>query len=325
MAGKITYNPMSKEFQDECKKLGLSGRQLTALYKREGRSIEKGVYVGGGRSKNWRISVSLDGENFFWVVAIDGRLIKNPTKEDLIGTKLKSYNGTNICPICREEWEREEKELTDKSILYPKNSRRNIDVNGNLVDKFVCYRHSSINYQKYVTDSVHNIKKSLSDRRTDNLRDPIKIFGDNCEKLTEKWLGAKRLSVKYDNYSNLPLDHDHISKHIMIMVGDELIDLYGKVPQTKGVHLGMDGRWICNTKNERNKKFDILIFYCISEDGETVERIYFFYKNDMQKSISITKNLILKGCEHHEECKITDDQIFININKIWNEIINKKI
>lgn len=41
MEKKITYNPMSKEFQDECKRLGLTGRELTAKYKKEGRYIEK--------------------------------------------------------------------------------------------------------------------------------------------------------------------------------------------------------------------------------------------------------------------------------------------
>lgn len=40
----MTYNPMSKEFQDECKKLGLTGRQLTEKYRKEGKGIEKGKY-----------------------------------------------------------------------------------------------------------------------------------------------------------------------------------------------------------------------------------------------------------------------------------------
>lgn len=44
---KNTYNPMSKEFQDEAKILGLTGRQLTLKYKKEGKPIEKGVYKGG--------------------------------------------------------------------------------------------------------------------------------------------------------------------------------------------------------------------------------------------------------------------------------------
>ena len=38
------YNPMSKEFQDECKKLGLTGNQA-AKKKREGKSLEKGIYI----------------------------------------------------------------------------------------------------------------------------------------------------------------------------------------------------------------------------------------------------------------------------------------
>lgn len=38
------YNPMSKEFQDKCKKLGLTGNQLAAKKKREGKSLEKGIY-----------------------------------------------------------------------------------------------------------------------------------------------------------------------------------------------------------------------------------------------------------------------------------------
>lgn len=35
------YNPMSKEFQEEANKLGLTGRQLTAKYQKEGKYIEK--------------------------------------------------------------------------------------------------------------------------------------------------------------------------------------------------------------------------------------------------------------------------------------------
>jgi hypothetical protein len=40
MIEKKTYNPMSKEFQDECKRLELTGRQLTAKYKKEGKTLE---------------------------------------------------------------------------------------------------------------------------------------------------------------------------------------------------------------------------------------------------------------------------------------------
>lgn len=52
-----------------------------------------------------RISVSIDGKNFFWIVVDNGKFIRNPTKEDRMGTKLKCYNKTNICSICRKELE----------------------------------------------------------------------------------------------------------------------------------------------------------------------------------------------------------------------------
>ena len=35
------YNPMSKEFQDECKRLGLTGNQLMTKYKREGKTLKR--------------------------------------------------------------------------------------------------------------------------------------------------------------------------------------------------------------------------------------------------------------------------------------------
>ena len=46
------YNPMSKEFQDECKKLGISGRQLIAKYKKEGKYLEKDEIYKDRRSRS---------------------------------------------------------------------------------------------------------------------------------------------------------------------------------------------------------------------------------------------------------------------------------
>jgi hypothetical protein len=57
------YNPMSKEFQDECRRLGITGRQLTEKYRKEGKSIKK-----------------------------DDIYVKNE----------KKYNETNTCDRCRE-------------------------------------------------------------------------------------------------------------------------------------------------------------------------------------------------------------------------------
>lgn len=42
MGNNKTYNPMNKEFQEEAKRLGLTGNQLVQKYKKEGKHLHKG-------------------------------------------------------------------------------------------------------------------------------------------------------------------------------------------------------------------------------------------------------------------------------------------
>ena len=81
----------------------------------------------------YRISVT-DEEKNFWIVVDKGIIIKNPTKNDLSGTKIVSYTKTNICHICRQEKEMFKKELTEQSILYPGNACH-------IKNQVVCHRH----------------------------------------------------------------------------------------------------------------------------------------------------------------------------------------
>lgn len=283
------------------------------------------------RQKNMktRMCISFDEINFFWVVwdNTSKKLIKNPTKDELSGIKLRYYNKTNICQICREE-----DDITDKSILYPENACRGIDKDGNNIDdEWICVRHRNRNYQRYYPNSEHNIIKQLRDCRIGNSKDPRKILGYNCEDLTEKWLGAERLAVKYDKYSRLDLDHEPITKHISIKIGDESIDLYGKVPHTKGVSYNQKtGMWNRNIQGEHGKKFDILVIYCISEDGKTIERVYIFPVEDILdvSAIGICKdpkdgywNPISTWYERYN---ITDIELIKKINEIWKEIITNE-
>ena len=180
----------------------------------------------------YKVKVSIDEQNKFWIVVDKGRFIRNPTEEDMKDTKIKSYSPTNVCPRCREE-----NNITDKSILYPGNANHDIDKNGKKTDEWVCKAHSLRHYHRYDPGSNTNIKKSMRPCRTGDPKYHNQMVADDCENVTKEWLGVKILSVEYDKYSQLPLDHDSISKHISIMIGDELIDLYGKVPQTKGASL----------------------------------------------------------------------------------------
>lgn len=84
----------------------------------------------------YRICISKDEVNFFWIVVDNSkRLIMNPTDEDLKETKIKYYDTTNICPICRKE-NSCNSELTEKSILYTGNACH-IKNTGQVV----CFRH----------------------------------------------------------------------------------------------------------------------------------------------------------------------------------------
>ena len=82
----------------------------------------------------YKIKVSIDENNSFWTVVDDGRFIS--TQDDLKCAKITYYSKDNICPRCREE-----NTITDKSILYPRNSFRNTDKNGKKIDERVCKRH----------------------------------------------------------------------------------------------------------------------------------------------------------------------------------------
>ena len=272
-----------------------------------------------------RIRISFDEINFFWVVwdNTSKKLIKNPTKDNLSGTKLKSYNKTNICPLCREE-----DNITDNSILYPENACHGIDKKGKNTEEWICANHRRRNYQRYDPESNHNIIKSLRDCRKGNSKDPRKILGYNCEELTEKWLGAERLAVKYNKYSRLILDHGPIAKRIFITIDGKLKDLYAKVPQTKGISYNPKSCiWNQNIQKEHGKKFDILIIYCLGENEKAIERIYIFPVSEILdvSSIGICKN---PKDSHgnskitwYERFHVTDIEIIKKVNDIWKEII----
>lgn len=286
----------------------------------------------------YKISVSFDGQNFFWIVVDKSRFIKNPTEDDLKDTKNylngKSpikYNETNICPTCLEEKIEKGIVLTDNSILYPGNAHLLTDKNGKKTKEWVCHRHKVANYRKYDSNSFNNIRKLLRDRRTGNLRDSGNILGDNCEKLTEKWLGTKRLSIIQDNY-NLPLDHTPIPNGVKINIGDSSVDLYDKIVQTKGrLYLLNYGKWgVAPLSREWIKEFDYLIIYCISEDGRTIERIYFIPKTEIynpktdrrRTGIAIYKNPNpSRGPFWYEQYRVIDEEVLRKINEIWKEII----
>lgn len=131
----------------------------------------------------YRISVSIDGKNFFWIVVDNRRLIRNPTKEDRIGTKLKSYNKTNICSRCIEE-----NNITDSSILYPGFASREKDKEGKETGRWICHNCHGKYERKNNINCLDNVKKSITNRRTHNINYNCSCGkGDLFQELTVIW------------------------------------------------------------------------------------------------------------------------------------------
>lgn len=280
----------------------------------------------GEKIRKYRVFVKIDEHNKFWIVTHNGKLIRNHTEEDLKDAIVKSYNDTNICPICREEWKRDGKELTDKSILYPGNTKRWINREGKRIGTWICSKHWSRDYN-YCPDGILSLQKSLRDRRTDNINDDKAIFSDNCQKVTCKVFGVDDLNEKNDDYgAGTPIDHSPIPKGTLIMIGEKSVDLSDKISQTKGAHFSIDigtkGGWYFKYRTiEYKKQYDIMILWCISKDKLSIERGYIVTKNEITKreSIGIVKDPS-RGPPWYNVYRITDKKILEQANKFWKEI-----
>lgn len=264
------------------------------------------------------MSVSIDGKNFFWIVIYNDKLIKNPTKEDLIGTKLISYNKTNICPRCREDNQRYGVELSDKSILYPKNARHDVNKEGKHTEEYVCKRHYDLDYQRYDPNSNSNMIKSMRPCRIGK-QDPNsnQIKGKKSQKLASRSYGWEDLNEKYDN-NRTPID-----------CYDPKMGLYHQV---QGRHYNsIDEKWaFTEFEREREKIFEDMICFCFSKDGKIVERIYKF---PLKEIMERTSAVIYKNptdwvgdpkIAWYEKYRVKNEDELKKANEIWIQILEEE-
>jgi len=269
----------------------------------------------------------IDGKPRWIIVDETGKIVyRNPSKDELrdlekeiqipysIGNK--KYNDTNTCDRCGIEFK-----------IAGGHPYKEYNNDMKWTGKWNCQKC----HQKYDPNSTNNIKKSLAKRRIGDLKDPSKILGDNCEELTYRWLGAKKLSIENDCY-NSPLDHSSITKHISVMIGDQLIDLYGKIPQTKGCfYNSYNQNWHQNFENElsqiaRGFEFDIVILYCaIEDDIKIIDRVYIFTLEEILKRSGITVikyNSIGQLYKYgwYEQYRVTNKEDIKIVNEIWKDI-----
>lgn len=293
---------------------------------KNGNETDKWICIYHRRQKiisKHKIYVSFDEKNFFWIVVENGKIInRNPTDKDLIGIKVKSYSTTNICPMCRKEYERYGKELTDKSILYPRNALHEIDKEENKTKNYICHRHGYNSYQRYDHNSQWNLLKKLGDRRTRN-QDPNSnnAKGDKSQKLVCRLYGWKDLNEENDNYSiGTPID-----------CYDPKTDLYHQVQGR--YHNPIERYWpFSNLENEWRKIYEDIVCICISKDGKIVERIYIIpFENEIKAKrtgISIYENPTNAHgnpiISIFEQYRRTDEDELKRANEIWKHILEEE-
>ena len=166
--------------------------------------------------------------------------------------------------------------------MYPKNALHDTDKNGKKIDEFVCSIHGLRHYERYDPNSSFNIRKSM----TEGVNKLNKILGDNCEELTSQLFGVDNLNKKNDKYSNVPVDHSPIPEGVLVKVGETLVDLSEKVPQTKGRHYDhIQCQWsFGHFERDYGKDFDIYILYCLSQDGKIIEGYILNHQVNLKKN-----------------------------------------
>ena len=187
-----------------------------------------------------------------------------------------------------------------------------------------CLRNSDSNPRPEGRGLLTRIK-SLADRRIGNLRDERHIIAIRSQKLTCKLLGVKDLNDEL-YCCNTPYDHDRISRHISIMIGSKLADLYGMIPQTKVSNYHPRYRtWDIQTESELDKYFDIAIIWCINKDKSGIDRCYIIPKEEIITTmISIYKNPTDSHgnpkTSWYGQYRVTDDEFIKRANDIWKEM-----
>lgn len=269
--------------------------------------------------EKYKIQVSIDEKNFFWVVIESGKIIsKNSSMEELSKIdKTKYYNDTNICPRCREE-----NNITDKSILYPRNVCHEKDKDGNETGELVCLKHWSRNYQKYDPNSWDNIRKKITNRRTNN-QDPTHACtkGDLTIDIVCKLRDWENLNEIYDKY-NTVIDCRNKKTGSLHQVQGRSLNILRIYTTTKGEERYNEGWILSSLKKEWKKKYKSMIFVCKSKDEKTVEEMYEFPSNVIEgkTNITITKNpkRVRKGDRWYDQYRVNEEEI----NKI-NDILQK--
>lgn len=270
----------------------------------------------------------IHGKPSIWVLVDEtGKIIdRYPNKEELKNMRLFEtkkrlkrpangiYSDTNLCTMIKDNGK-----LCGMPLI-PGNAYQEHDESGNETGRWICIRCHITEYNKYHyrrRDSLRNVGGRITGNQDPN---SSVAKGDLFQKLANKSKNLVCLNEINDNH------HWHI---------DSMCPMTKLNYQIKGrLYDSKNRNWTANFKNEHNAikkgfKFYKLIFYCASQDGKTIERIYEFPEEYVKntKGIGIIKNPTDSSGKNiisiYAKYRITDEEELKRINDIWRYIIEK--
>ena len=250
---------------------------------------------------------------------------RNPSKEELkelqnepcIDRRNKPrkkgpYNPTNMCDKIRHvgfSWIRCGNELK------PGYAYREYDKDGKETGKWLCNKC----HEKYAHNSSHNIMKSLRNCRTRNQdKNSLQVKADKSQELACKLYGWIDLNKENDNYTTgTPVD-----------CYDPKTGLYHQI-QIRYYNYIIKQWSFSGFEDEWEKTFESMVCFCISKDGNIVERIYKFPDKVIKdkKGVAIVKynsigQLYMYGWYNKYGVKNEDE--LKKANEIWKKILEEK-
>lgn len=227
------------------------------------------------------------------------------------------YNRTDTCDKIKRvgySWRKCGSDLSS--------GRRERDKNRNWTGNWICLKCYNEDYDRDVRkndpNSTYNIMKSLGYRKTESLGlDCGQILGDDGEDLLCIWKGFRNLSKE--------------NRNARIDCIDEKTDLYYQVKTKRYDH--KNGCWNYNFTNLiksiiEGYGFKSVYLFCLSHDGDRVEKIYELTEDELLKhgtGIKIVNNpTIGRYCTPYdpwyEKYRAKDEGTLKNVNDIWKSI-----
>lgn len=215
------------------------------------------------------------------------------------GLWKKRYNQTHSCDRCRKSFD----EL-EKLGRYP---LKEYNEKGQWTRKWDCPTCR----RKYDPGSIDNIRKSLRNCRTGNQNPNHPVTkGAKIQLLACELYGWEDLNKKYNNYMS-PIDCYDLKTKKYYQVRGKWYDPINRI-WTSG---SFDNDW--------DKKYDYMIFFCITKDGMVIERIYVFPWEEILKrqTICISKSPTDSHgnpiTPWYEKYRIVGEEELKKANDIW--------